>query len=345
MANYFLKAREYCGRLKYKIKRFSPWIFRPSRMIFLFGSPGHSNLGDQAQTYCIEKWLKKNYPNYGIRIFTLRTATNEIFTDLRRFIRKHDMLVCHSGYHFTDLYRECDPYKKLATMFPDYRITIFPQTVYYKEHAVLEETARIFNNHGNTLLMCRDEVSYNTAKEYFTNCHLLLMPDIVTSLIGTVHFNSERKGILFCIRNDKEAFYSKEDIQQLRSRFVGGKTDMTDTTLPMSWQEIAANREQVILQEIEKYSKYQVLITDRYHGTIFSLIAGTPVIVIGSNDHKLSSGVNWFPEEFRDYVTFAHNLEEAYIKATQILSRDDLTYQLPPYFRDNYYSGLKQLLQ
>lgn len=331
--------------LKSWVHRFRPWIIRPNKIVFLFGCPGHSNLGDQAQTYCIEKWLKENYPDYEIRFFTLKSVSEDVFSDLRRFIRKQDLIMCHSGYHFTDLYHECDVYKKMANLFPDYRITIFPQTIFFKSQTALEETAEIFNNHGNTLLMCRDAVSYKTAQQYFTKCRLLLMPDIVTSLIGSLQFKGKRNGVLFCIRNDKEAFYNKADINALRRRFSAVQTEMTDTTLNMVWQEIAANRECVLFNEIKKYAQFKVVITDRYHGTIFSLIAGTPVVVLGTNDHKLSSGVTWFPNEYKDYVFFVSNLDDAYERATMILKRGDLSHKLPPYFKNKFYKELKQQIQ
>lgn len=324
--------------------RFKPWIIRPKRLIFLFGSPGHSNLGDQAQTYCIEAWLKKNYPNYGLRIFTYGTATPEILSDLRRFIRKDDMLVCHSGYHMTDLYNERLPYMYLARMFKDHKIVIFPQTFYFKDKNKLIETAETFNEHGNVVLMCRDEVSYETAKQYFNKCRLMLMPDIVTSIIGTINYKNNRNGILFCVRNDIEAYYNKKQINELQERFVGYDIDTTDTTLQIPWQKIAANRKQILFEVIEQYSKYKVVITDRYHGTIFSLIAGTPVVVLGSTDHKLSSGVKWFPEEYSDYVKFAENLDEAYIIVMNVLSKNDYAYRLPAYFKRKYYDNLKSLL-
>lgn len=49
-------------------------------------------------------------------------------------------------------------------------------------------------------------------------------------------------------------------------------------------------------------SHYKVVITDRYHGTIFSLIANTPVIIIKSTDHKVTTGADWFKGIYDDYV-------------------------------------------
>ena len=93
---------------------------------------------------------------------------------------------------------------------------------------------------------------------------------------------------------------------------------------------------------IEKFSTYRVVITDRYHGTIFSAIASTPVIVINSADHKLSSGVKWFPQEvFNDAVQYAENLDAAYEMAQKILVQEGRTYKNPPYFKKKYWDMLK----
>ena len=112
----------------------------------------------------------------------------------------------------------------------------------------------------------------------------------------------------------------------------------------MWFKEIVKNREYYIQKECDYYSHFKVIITDRYHGTIFSLISGTPVVVLKTSDHKLSSGVKWFPEEFKDYVTFANSLDEAYEKAVSMMKKD-LTHQLSPYFKENYYDKLKDVLE
>ena len=100
----------------------------------------------------------------------------------------------------------------------------------------------------------------------------------------------------------------------------------------------------ILNEQLVYYSKFQLIITDRYHGTIFSLIAGTPVIVLKTTDHKLSSGVKWFPQDFKDYIEFVENIDSVYDTAQEILSKK-LTHQLPPYFKQNYYDKLKKILE
>ena len=48
-------------------KGFRRFFRRP--FVFLFGSPFHSNLGDQAQTECIIAWIRKNLPRHEIHCF------------------------------------------------------------------------------------------------------------------------------------------------------------------------------------------------------------------------------------------------------------------------------------
>ena len=319
-------------------------LFRNSKMIFLFGSPYHSNMGDQAQTVCILKWLNKNYPDYSVLVFRLPDSNDSLLAYIRRHIRKNDKIICHSGYHMTDLYHEQDVYCKLMQLFKDRPIWIFPQTVHYKQECNLKQTADIINGHGRVTLMARDEISFDTAKKYFSGCKLMLFPDIVTSLIGTMNFDHQRDGILFCIRNDVEAFYSKEQIAELKESFAEVKVEQTDTTLILPYSEIAKDREGVLHGQLDYYSHFKLIITDRYHGTIFSLISGTPVIVLKTSDHKLSSGVKWFPEEFKDYVYFAENIDRVHSIAMRILGKE-LTHKLPPYFKENYYDKLKSLLE
>lgn len=183
-------------------------------------------------------------------------------------------------------------------------------------------------------------MSYGKAKEMFGTTKLLLYPDIVTSLIGTRKYDNPRNGVLFCMRDDIEAYYSPEDIDKLMRRFDNIRMEKVDTTLKISPKEMKAYRDELINNMIEKFSTFKVVITDRYHGTIFSAIANTPVIVINSADHKLSSGVNWFPqEEFGENVQFAKDLDDAYAKAKEILEKVDIR-QNPPYFKDNYWDKL-----
>lgn len=319
-------------------------LFRPP-FVFLFGAPFHSNLGDQAQMECIVNWIEHNLPGYEVFISTYTNTTPRLLRKIRKYIRKKDILLCHSGYHMTDLYDEQSHYLRVAQLFPDYPLTILPQTIHYQDSSRAQETADILNAHPNCTLFCRDEQSYETAQELFYRCRLFLYPDIVTSLIGKVQLPPyPRKGVLFCMRNDKEAFYQPQAIAGLRREletFIS--TEQTDTTIDTPAEEVIASRREILYSTFGYFSHFQVIITDRYHGTIFSLISNTPVIVLNSSDHKLSSGVKWFPDSFNEYVHFAESLDHVPSLVRKILEHSPKEL-LPPYFSENYYDHLLEKL-
>ena len=96
------------------------------------------------------------------------------------------------------------------------------------------------------------------------------------------------------------------------------------------------------MNEIDTYAHYKAVVTDRYHGTILSLAAGTPVIIIKTTDHKVTTGAEWFKGVYDDYVYVADSLDEAYEIAKSVLKKE-LTNKLPPYFETNYYDKLPEI--
>ena len=317
--------------------------------VFVFGAPFHTNMGDQAQTYCIEKYLKSAYPNYRVSIYETTALTWEDFALLRKihkFANRADKVFLHSGYHTTDLYMlEENMQRRVIQLFCDRQIVLLPQTVYYKTVEEREAAQAIYNAHPNLLMMCRDHVSYQTAQQLFPSVKTVLMPDIVTTLIGTKRYTSERKGIMLCLRNDKEAFYTAEQINALKTELEEiDVVDTTDTTIQIDMEYLRKNREKVLHGIWDDYAHYKVIVTDRYHGTIFSLIAATPVVVISSTDHKLSSGVKWFPQSFSDYVCYEPDLDKIAARVQEICARE-YDYRLDNYFHTNYYAFLREIVE
>ena len=347
IVNLFYKGKNSIINKYYNIREIIGYLLHKNA--FVFGAPFHSNAGDQAQTYCIERWIKYNYPKYSVRIFNTDVLALDDYKKLkliRKIIKKNDLIFLHSGYHTTDLYMlEEHTQRKVVQLFPDKKIVILPQTIYYKNHIEEKKAINIYNNHPNLLLMCRDDVSYNIAERIFPNCKLILFPDIVTTLSGTQTYNSERAGILLCVRNDQEALLKKNELDLLVKELSHiDKVQITDTTLSISGYEFSENREKILKEIWKKYSQYKVIVTDRYHGTIFSLIANTPVIVMPSTDHKLSSGVKWFPKSFNDYVHYVDDFSNI-INVVEKVYNKKYDYKLPNYFNKKYYSELKSIIE
>ena len=172
--------------------------------IFLLGAPAHSNLGDQAQTYCIQNLVEGVYPERRFFVFEgnpLRKDYYYLLYIIKNIIRPDDKILVHSGYHCTDLFqKEEDLNEKIVQLFLDKKLIFFPQTIFFKGKEALEKSKKIYNSHSDLTIMCRDIVSYGLAKEYYDKCNLVLFPDVVTSLIGKRKYTEDRRGILLCLR-------------------------------------------------------------------------------------------------------------------------------------------------
>ena len=349
--------------MKSELKRFLQLIaiffkafFTFKKKVWIFSIPSHPNLGDQAQLMCTEKWVRENYDGckiikmghlfmpfsgFGIKKLALNVGFWQHLV-LKMVIREDDVFIGHSGYFFVDHHGGWYSYDYLLRYWAN-KFIILPQTVNFYAPVVKRRFSDDFGNKSNLTLLCRDEVSYNYAKEMLGTTRLLLYPDIVTSLIGTREYKNPRDGVLFCMRDDIEAFYSPADIVSVMQRFGNIRKEKVDTTLQITEKEMRLHRDSLINAMIEKVSTFEVVVTDRYHGTIFSAIASTPVVVINSADHKLSSGVKWFPKEFGLNVQFANSLEEAYQKTSLILEGKEHM-DNPPYFKENYWDKLFERL-
>lgn len=307
--------------------------------------PVHNNLGDYAQYRCILNWINEFYS--GCQCVEIPTAPLcydyvGVINAIKSKMKKNDIIVFQSGYTSSNLHPDEKVHRRIVRIFRNNSIIFFPQTVRYSNNYEAKKTAYIYNNHKHLTFLARDEKSFSIANSLFNNVNIYLYPDIVTSLIGTTEIkkSKERDGILFCIRDDSEKYYSDNAIMKQFSELCEkNKNKWLDTTLNKG--EKCDNK--IFEKYIYEFSKYKLVITDRFHGTIFSLISGTPVIVLKTSDHKVSEGANWFLNVYPDMICKAENLEDANKKALRLLNNKKYV-EVEPYFKHKYYDKLKSLI-
>lgn len=308
--------------------------------IYLFSNPIHSNLGDQAQTYCILRWFQEQYPDYNVICVPQKLCDSSLLDTILQHILPNDKVFVHSGYLIYDPHPELPFICDVINKFKNHQIIVLPQTINLEDYNIKKHVTNTFNSHGNVKLLCRDKISHQKAETDFAKCNSELFPDFVTSLIGNPEFkyNNTRHGILFMLRNDGEKYYSDKELCNLMQQLSEHGVSADDTTIAKSSFAWKHNREKLIKTTLTKIASAKLVITDRYHGLIFSQITSTPVIVIRSNDHKLSSGVDWFrPDIFKNNVIFADNLDEAYRIAKERLQTDIISPN-PPYFYQTFFN-------
>ena len=318
------------------------------KAVFYFGVPLHKNIGDLAQTYCAKRYFELYWEDYQcIQMKTYCTYSKRFLKSLKSIMQPDDIIVFQSGYCSTDRHLDHKMHKTIVGLFKDQKIIFLPQTVRYENKKEIETTSKIFNEHNRILFLARDKISYEKALDMYPNARVECFPDIVTTLIGTMKDGVAKNGILLCMRKDFEKLYSTKSIITLVNRLknIADIVDVSDTTCEQYTNKyIYSHLKEIVYEKINQIMKYRIVITDRYHGIIFSLISNVPVIVLATTDHKVSSGIDWFLQQYDGRVYKASNLELAYCLVKKILESEKLETINDSFYMENYYKKLRDMI-
>lgn len=278
-----------------------------NKRIFVMGTPSHGNLGDQAIVAGELLTLKNFFPEHAVIDIPYDYLTGELgelFWGLGfdKLVRDTGIIFMYGGGNLGNLWlNEEELRRKLIEKFPTNKIVIFPQSIHFSnDDAGSKErdiSARIYNAHPDLHLMTRDQNSFGLAQKIFTNVHNYLLPDAVTVMHGIMdNVDVKREGVLFVLRSDKEKVRDDRKIQMLQVAFDKAHIPYSVTDTIIADRVNAFNREPKLLEIFARIRKSKLVITDRFHGVIFSFITRTPVLAFKSFDTKISSGIKWFKD-------------------------------------------------
>lgn len=256
--------------------------------VFIIGTPDHGNMGDQAIWYATQKLLKNYFPAANVVDVDMSDFETDI-EGIAHLIQKQDILILQGGGNFGNYYMDDEMIRRsVISQFRNNRIIMFPQTVYFSEDAEgkeeLERSVCIYNKNKNLVLIARDAESFECLKANFTN-DMYMLPDVVLSL-NAINMEKERKGVLICLRSDKESVMNHQNVDEIESFLKDRISEIryTDTQMDNYCKE---NRELLLKQKIKEFQSAELVITDRLHGMIFAAITGTPCIAFDNFNAKV----------------------------------------------------------
>ena len=278
--------------------------------VFIIGTPNHGNMGDQAIWYATQKLLKDYFQTANV----VDVDMGEFETDvdgIAHLIQEQDVLILQGGGNFGNYYMDDEMIRRtVISLFRNNRIIMFPQTVYFSDdkngQEELQRSACIYNKNQNLILIARDAESFKRLKENFTN-DIYMLPDVVLSL-NYIDTEKERKGALICLRSDKESVMDSQEIADMEEflKKAFPEVSHTDTQMDNYCRE---NREKLLKQKMEEFQSAELVITDRLHGMIFSVITGTPCIVFDNFNAKIKNVYASYLNNV-DNIRLIHNLKE-----------------------------------
>jgi pyruvyl transferase EpsO len=289
---------------------------------WLLDVPYYRNIGDILIWEGTEQFLKKT----GFRC--IYKASH--YTFKQRTIGGDTIILLQGGGNFGDLWPQHHNFKrKIIESYPENRIIILPQTVYYTDKDKLLSDAALFANHKHLTICARDSRSYAVLKEYFPNNSVLLVPDMAFCISPNTIKRFQKKPqdkTLFLKRKDKELNNGIE-----YSQYTGEQFDAFDWP-PMERKTIslyllqrllgASRRFPVLFPEltgvyaslffkpamikagVRFLSKYSKIYTTRLHGAILCCLLGKPFVFFDNSYGKNSDFFETWLSDLDEHIKF-----------------------------------------
>lgn len=276
--------------------------------VLYFDYPLHLNVGD----LLIYAGTEAFFQDYQINIRLRRCLQSFDLDEVKKYVKPNTTLVCHGGGNFGDLYPAIQGMREaLVQAFPNNRIIIMPQTAYFSNPEAKEKSAAIFSAHKDCYLFARDQATYQLMKDQFSN-KVFLSPDMAHQLYGSALLKNQRsksqsavqksaEKTLYFLRKDIEASHLEKNIQATLPANAEVK-DWEDilTTQDKYYERICSGLAKVAnkfhqpwlknvvnnlwyhhsLAVIERckdiFQHYDLVITSRLHGHIFSCLLEIP---------------------------------------------------------------------
>ena len=210
--------------------------------------------------------------------------------------------------------------KLVLETFPDFEVILFPQSIL---PIATEQDTRLFQDvyakHKHLTFLYRDRKSYDRGKMIFPSVKCYLMPDMAFQIGAKQRFFEPTHDILWLRRTDKESM--KYSIPASRHNYAiivedwrPWKTPKGSSRLEDSF--LMATNGMLFLQ------RGRVIITDRLHGHILSVLCGIPHVVFDPVNKKITSYMQSWTGGIEN-ILVAHSPEDALNKAIELLQKLD----------------------
>lgn len=275
------------------------------KRVWLLDLPGYGNLGDEAiavsEVYFLRECCVKH--DYDLELFN-QSEFEDNFKWYKKHIDKQDIIVLQGGGNLGNAYQHLEDIRKIIIHeFPKNKIVLFPQTYYFEKSnegiKKAKQTDQVYNHHPNLTLIAREKFSYNKMKKHFPNNKVYLLPDMVLYYPFNKNIGSKNKNLVtFCMRNDTEKSVTNQALQKLYQYFKskGFEVKTTDTVVDENFDSDIDKAKVAVDNKIEELAKGSLVVTDRLHGMVLSVLGNTNCIVFGNYNYKIKGVYQWLDD-------------------------------------------------
>ncbi len=323
---YYLKDKRYYLEQYFAIKKMCN-----EADFIMINTPDHGNLGDHAIAIAEQKFFKERFPNV-----RYREVTGDYYRKNKYILKKLMMtsivLGISGGGYIGDVWMEEEELvRSVVSSFPDNRIIIFPQTVYYRDTEEgkheWEITKKILESHkANLTFFLREKKSYDFIRSNLPSLKdVFLVPDMVLSLEKNYGF--KRNEILLCFRDDREKCISIDIVKKIEKCAKEKNIEVKRSSTVLERNVDASEREQAVEEKLKDFAAAKLVVTDRLHGMLFAAITGTPCIAFDNETGKVGGVYEWIKGvKYIDFCSDVYSFNNYYDLLERLLMARDTRY-------------------
>jgi exopolysaccharide biosynthesis predicted pyruvyltransferase EpsI len=333
--------RQLINELQVKARSVLDTLIPAGSSIALLDYPNNYNVGDSLI------WLGE------IAYLHSRGMSPKYVCDIRNYrpdrlqkaLKNNPVILLQGGGNFGTLWPEIQDFRlKVLRDFPGVPVIQLPQSIYFENERVVNETAQAIRAHGKYTLLVRDQPSHDLAARHFV-CPVLLCPDMAF-FIGKIKCNTPPQFDRFILsRTDQEksinwldilaaldqkatvnisdwleAGWHERVISRVERHSASLRTllDPDNRFLLILWNRLAnarLKRGEALLQ------RGHVVISDRLHVHILSILLNKPHVLLDNVYGKLGNLHAAWTTPYRG-VQFVQNLAEAF-EAARLLDTEN----------------------
>lgn len=268
----------------------------------LYDLPYYSNIGDLL-IWEGELSFLKGLP------FKMLECDSAFTSNLKRKIKKDTIILLQGGGNFGDIWDIHEFKRKVIRNYPENRIIIFPQTVFYQKNENMLRDIELMSRHPYLTICARDIHSFEVLKKNFKNT-ILLVPDMAFCIPYEnlqKYLQPTQNKTLYVKRKDKELCKENISFSPLFNLFESDWPSYEQVTWEEKGLKLAYKfrhlglssiidlyafyilRPQLIRKGIEFVSQYREIYTTRLHVFILSILLGKSCTIIDNSYGKNSS--------------------------------------------------------
>jgi pyruvyl transferase EpsO len=295
------------------------------RRCALVDFPNYSNVGDSAiylgELACLRA-LGVPRPRF---ICDFRSYDREL---LARRIGPGGIILLAGGGSLGDLWPIAQRMREVIVRdFPHHAIIQLPQSIHFERSGELRRARRVFDAHPDFTLFARDDHSLQIARTEF-RAPSALCPDMAFALGPLTRAGAPASPVLHLLRTDKESRLAASDLAGLRTvdwldepasmlRTASyhlidlvGRPRLRAIARPLLTAVYAPLARQRLHRGVRLLSSASVVVTDRLHGHVLSLLLGLPHVILDNSYGKLSSFHETWTSDVENVVR-VHSVAEA----------------------------------